>query len=270
MKHLVQFSTGIGSGEVAYRVVERYGKSNVMLLTANTNVEDPDNWRYAEEVYADLGKPEWLILADGRTPMQVGRDERIVPNNRMPKCSQVLKIELIRRHLERYYDPSEVVMHLGLDWTEQHRIDGRMVKDKWVPGTRERWLPWVTAYPLTEPPLIEKSALLQASRDRGIQPPRLYDLGFSHANCGGACVRGGQAQWELLLRVNRPRYIEWEAEEEATRSMLGKNVAIMRTRTGGRGRPLPLRTFRERLDRSPSLFDGTDWGSCGCTDEVPA
>lgn len=268
--HLVQFSTGIGSGEVAYRVVERYGLDNVVLITADTRVEDEDNWRYAFEVWADLGRPAWTVLADGRTPMQVGRDERVVPNNRMPCCSKILKIELIRAHLEATYDPAEVVMHMGLDWTEEHRIEGRMVKGEWRPGTRESWLPWVTGYPLTEPPLVEKPALLDASRARGIEPPRLYALGYSHANCGGACVRGGQAQWELLLRVNRPRYLYWEGEEETSRAALGKDVSILRNRSGGPVRPLPLREFRERLDRSPSLFDAEDWGVCGCTSEVLA
>jgi hypothetical protein len=203
--------------------------------------------------------------------MQVGRDERCVPNNRWAVCSKILKIEQMRTHLEANYDPADVVLHLGLDWTEAHRIEGRMVKGKWQPGTRERWLPWTTAYLLTEPPLVEKWALLQASRDRGIEPPRLYGRGFAHANCGGACVRGGQAQWEVLLRTDRPRYLRWEAEEEATRAMLGKDVSILRDRTGaGPARPVALRQFRERLARSPGLFDADDVGVCGCTDEVVA
>lgn len=270
MIHLVQFSTGIGSAEVAYRAVERYGLGNVLLLTADTRREDADNWRFAREVWEDLGRPVWEVIADGRTPMEVGRDERCVPNNRMAVCSKILKIDLIRSWLEDNYDPADVVMHLGLDWSEAHRIDGRMVQGKWRPGTRERWSPWVTGYLLTEPPLVEKPRLLQNSRDRGIEPPRLYADGFSHANCGGACVRGGQAQWELLLRTNRPRYLEWEGDEEETRAMLGKDVAILRDRRGGAGgRPLSLRAFRERLDRSPAMFDDSDWGACGCTDDPP-
>lgn len=272
MIHLVQFSTGIGSAEVAYRVVERYGAQNTVLVTADTLVEDEDNWRFAAEVVRDLRRfgtlREWVVLVDGRTPMEVGRDERCVPNTLMQVCSKILKIEMIRSYLEATYDPAELVMHLGLDWTEEHRIEGRMERGKWRPGTRERWEPWVTAYPLTTPPLIEKPALLALSRARGIEPPRLYAEGFSHANCGGACVRGGQAQWERLLRVNRPRYLEWEAEEEASRAMLGKDVSILGTRVGSAARrPLPLRTFRERLDRSPTLFDATDEGACGCTIE---
>lgn len=98
----------------------------------------------------------------------------------------------------------------------------------------------------------------------GIEPPRLYAAGFGHANCGGACVRGGQAPWSLLLAWNRPRYLQWEAEEEQTRAMLGKDVSILRDRRGRQTVPLTLRTFRERLDQDESLFDPEDVGACGC------
>lgn len=272
MIHLVQFSTGITSAELAYRVIERFGRENVVFITADTTVEDEDNWRFAEEVVDDLRPLRWERLCDGRTPMEVGRDERCVPNTRWTVCSKLLKIELIRSHLEEHYDPADVLMHLGLDWTEEHRIEGRTVKGKWVPGTRERWAPWETAYLLTEPPLVEKASLLRSfPRDRGIAPPRLYDQGFEHANCGGCCVRGGQAQWELALRTNRARYLEWEVEEELSRVHLGKDVSILRDRRGGTTKPLTLRDLRERLAVQPELFDADDWGSCGCTDElVPA
>jgi hypothetical protein len=250
---LVQFSTGAGSAEVAWRVVDQHGAENVVLLTADTRVEDPDNWRFAREVADRLGC-RWVVLADGRTPMQVGRDRRVVPNNRMAVCSQVLKRDLLRRHMDEHYDPADSIVYLGFDWTEEHRLD----------AARPHWEPWTIDAPLLRPPYLWKPALLDMFRERGIEPPRLYAQGFSHANCGGGCVRGGQAQWELLLRVNRPRYLEWEAEEEHTRTELGKDVSILRDRTGGPVRPLTLRRFREQLDDAPGLFDAQDWGACGC------
>lgn len=77
-------------------------------------------------------------------------------------------------------------------------------------------------------------------------------------------MRGGQAQWSLLLQVNRPRYLEWEAEEQESRALLGKDVSILRDRAGGTTTPLSLRSFRERIERQPGLFDADDWGACGC------
>jgi hypothetical protein len=255
MKHVVQFSTGAGSAEVAWRVVEQHGADDVLLLTADTLVEDRDNWRFAREV-VDRLCCEWVVLADGRTPMQVGRDHRVVPNNRMAICSRVLKRELLRRWIDINCDPADTVIYLGFDWTETERHE----------LAEPHWQPYRIKSPLLKPPYVSKPDLLALFRQRGIKPPRLYDQGFHHANCGGACVRGGQAQWQLLLRVNRPLYLEWEVEEEITRSELGKDVSILRDRTKGNTTPLTLRGFRERLDTQPSLFDADDWGACGCTD----
>jgi hypothetical protein len=253
VKHLVQFSTGAGSAEVAWRVVEKYGAENVVALSADTKAEDDDNWRFAREVIDRLGC-EWVILSDGRTPMQVGRDVRVVPNNRMAVCSRVLKRELLRAHIDAHYDPADTTIYLGFDWTEQHRIAAA-----WP-----QWAPYTVAAPLAEPPYLMKEQILNLFRDRGIEPPLLYKQGFAHANCGGACVRGGQAQWSLLLQVNRPRYLEWEAEERETRVMLGKDVAILRDRSGDTTKPLTLEEFRRRIEVQPALFDADDWGACGC------
>ncbi len=255
MSHVVQFSTGLGSAEVARRLVEQARPENVHLLTADTMVEDDDNWRFAREVVTYLGLADhWTVLRDGRTPMQAGRDARVVPNNRMAVCSRVLKRDLLRAHIDATYDPAGTIIHLGFDWTEQHRYAAAVAP----------WAPWTVDAVLTRPPYVHKAALIEQWRSYGIEPPRLYAQGFSHANCGGGCVRGGQAQWQLLLQVNRSRYMEWEAEEEQTRDMLGRDVSILRDRTGGSVSALPLRTFRQRIEAQPDLFDAADWGACGC------
>jgi hypothetical protein len=253
VKHLVQYSTGAASAEVAWRIVEESGPADVTLITADTTREDDDNWRFAAEVAARLGC-QWIRLADGRTPMQAGRDRGVVPSNRMAICSQLLKRKILDAYRDEHFDPADTVIYLGYDWTEPHRVE----------AARAHWAPWTVDCPLTRPPYLYKPQLLDLFRERGIEPPQLYGYGFAHANCGGACVRGGQAQWSLLLQVNRTRYLEWEGEEEASRDLLGKDVSILRDRTGGSVTPLPLRTFRERIERQPSMFDAGDWGACGC------
>jgi hypothetical protein len=254
--HVVQFSTGIGSAEVARRVVGEHGAERVELLTADTLVEDDDNWRFARQVVALLGV-RWTVLAEGRTPMKAGRDSRVVPNNRMAVCSRVLKRDLLRAHIDKNYDPANTVIHLGFDWTEPHRFK----------AAAPHWEPWTIDAVLTRPPYTHKGKLLEEWRERGIEPPILYAQGFSHANCGGACVRGGQAQWNLLLNVNRNRYLQWESEEEATRDLLGKDVSILRDRSDGQTVPLTLRRFRQEREEVSTLFDADDWGSCGCFNE---
>lgn len=250
---LVQYSTGAGSALVAYRAIEKYGVDNTVLQTADTLVEDEDNWRFASEVWNDIGRPQWTVLRDGRTPMEVGRSKRCVPNNRMAVCSRILKRDLLRQHIDEWYGPDDTVVMLGFDWTEENRLQ------KALP----LWEPYTVEAPLMEPPYMEKPAILDYLRDRGIEPPRLYEMGFSHANCGGACVRGGHAQWALLWEHLPDRYLEWEDEEEATRQFLDKDIAILRDRRGGKVKPLTLRQFRE--ERLPGGdFERDDWGACGC------
>lgn len=252
---VVHFSTGLASAEVAFRAMDEYPE--VVLLTADTTVEDADNWRFAREVHAALGSPEWVILCDGRSPMQVGRDEKCVPNNRMAVCSRVLKRELLDRYCKDRWQPDEIIHLLGYDWTEKETRRHR--------ASIEAFKPWVMDSPLMRPPWWQKGDLAAFRALRHIEPPRLYLTGAPHANCGGACVRAGQVEWRRLLLNDRPRYLEWEGEEEKSRNELGKNVAILRHRSGPKkGKPLPLREFREQLDEKASLFDRSGFGACGC------
>ena len=254
--HCVQFSTGIGSAEVAFRVQDEAAPGDrLVLLTADTMVEDHDNWRFAKEVVAKLSdRWEWIVIRDGRTPMQVGRDERVVPNDRMAVCSKILKRKALDRWIKHNCDPEDSYIYLGFDWTEPQRHE----------RAAPLWEPYKIKSPLMHEPFVEKSALLQKYRDFGIEPPRLYSVGFSHANCGGACVRGGQAAWKMLLDWNRQRFLEWENEEEATRAYLKKDVAMLKETKQGKTTPLTLRKFRERLEDQPAMFDKEDWGACGC------
>jgi hypothetical protein len=258
MRHLVQFSTGLSSAEVAWRLVAEHGPDAVLCLTADTLREDPDNWRFGREVINALGC-EWIKLTDGRTPMQAGRDHRVVPSDRMAICSRVLKRELLRGYLDAHYDPADSIIYIGYDWSEPNRIA----------SAARHWAPvWRMDALLARPPYAPP--LQPLFRSRGIEPPDLYRHKFPHANCGGACVRGGQAQWAKLLLVNRCRYLEWEAEENETRAMLGKDVSILADRSGdGPRRPLPLTVLRERLEGPAPLFDADDWGACGCDMDGP-
>ena len=61
-------------------------------------------------------------------------------------------------------------------------------------------------------------------------------------------------------------YRRHEAEEEKLRHRLGKDVAILRDRRGGKTRPLPMREFRERIEAGGQC-DLFDWGGCGCFGE---
>jgi hypothetical protein len=92
----------------------------------------------------------------------------------------------------------------------------------------------------------------------------MYAMKFPHANCGGFCVRAGQAQFRQLLRLDRDRYMFHENKEQELREHLDKDVSVLKDRTNNSATTLTLRSFRERIEDQPSLFDEDDWGGCGC------
>jgi hypothetical protein len=156
----------------------------------------------------------------------------------------------------------DAARNIGVDWSEMERL----------PGIVRNWAPWTVEAPLTRPPYADKKMLFAELRSHGIVEPRLYALGFAHNNCGGACVKAGQAQWAHLLRVFPDRYASWEQHEQEMRAEHG-DIAILRDRRDGITKPLPLTVLRQRVEsQTPDAFDGLDWGGCGCftTSEVAA
>lgn len=257
-QHVVNFSGGIVSWAMAKRVAERYGTGSLTLLFADTRMEDEDLYRFLGQASANIGVPLTQI-ADGRTPWEVFNDEGMLGNDRADPCSRILKRELLDRWHRANCSPSDTRIYIGISWDEAHRRD----------AIRRRLHPWHVEFPMCEPPYYTKDELLGRLRAEGIDPPRLYGLGFPHNNCGGFCVKGGHSSFALLLRTMPERYAYHESQEEALRERLGKDVAILTDRRGGGPRrPLTLRELRERLQRNEyvSLFD---WGSCLCFAEVP-
>jgi hypothetical protein len=89
-------------------------------------------------------------------------------------------------------------------------------------------------------------------------------MGFQHNNCGGFCVKAGQAAFALLYFRFPERYAYHEAKEEEMRQFLGKDVAILRHRGGEKkGQPMTMKEFRETKIAS-GKYDKLDWGACSC------
>lgn len=253
MKHVVQFSGGVGSWAAAKRVAEKHGTENLVLLFADTLIEDEDVYRFLGEAAANVGG-HFVRIADGRTPWEVFRKERIIGSSFADPCSKHLKRNLLTKWVKANCDPDDTTIYLGIDWSEYHRFE------KAIP----RFSPYKVDAPLCDPPyLTKRDWLKRLTADEGISPPSMYAMGFPHANCGGFCVKAGQSQFRLLLKMFPDRYKENEAQEEAMRSMLGKDVSVLWEQVNGVTLPLTMRTLRERIEAGRQI-DMFDWGGCGC------
>ncbi|MBZ6303262.1 hypothetical protein [Streptomyces olivaceus] len=255
MTHVVMWSGGITSWATARHVIAQHGPACTILLFADTLIEDEDLYTFNEQASAQLGVPITRV-ADGRDPWQVFEDKRWLGNTQLAHCALELKLKMCRDWLATndQLTFANTVLYIGLDWSEPDRI----------PGNRASWQPWRAEYPLTEPPYRDKDQLRAEARAAGLIDPRLYRLGFAHNNCGGMCIKGGQAQWARLLKLFPERYARAEAAEEKMRRLLGKDVSILRDRRGGTTKPLTLAALRRRIEEQPEQLDLFDEGGCGC------
>jgi hypothetical protein len=248
-------SGGITSWATAVRVKDRVGAQDLTLLFADTLAEDEDLYRFLGDMEKDLELPVTRV-ADGRTPWQVFSDRKYIGNTRIAPCSVHLKQDPCRKWLTENAVPEDTVLYVGIDWMEAHRR----------PGVERGWAPWRVEFPLFDPPRHDKNWWIHEARRRGLAEPRLYRLGFAHNNCGGACIKGGQKQWRHLLETFPDRFAANEHAEAHLREQLGTDATILRDRTGGTTKPLPLSELRRRAQntKQPSLLDDLDWGGCGC------
>jgi hypothetical protein len=263
MNHVVMFSGGLGSWLTARRVAHSHGQSDLVLLFSDVASdrsphvgEDEDTYRFIREAAADVGG-RLVTVSDGRDIWQVFKDDRFLGNSRLANCSKFLKQKPCRDWIEANCDPEDTTLYVGIDWTELHRL----------PAIEAGWAPYRVKAPMTDAPYLDRDDMRAACEAAGIEVPRLYRAGFPHNNCGGFCVRAGQAQMELLLREHPDRYAFHEAEEQGLRDHLDKDVSVLKDRTGGTTTPLTLRRFRERIEDQPDLFDPLDFGGCGCFTE---
>ena len=248
---VVFYSGGLSSFCLALRVAERYGTRNLKLLFTDTMIEDEDLYRFLDEGAQAVGG-ELVRIADGRTPWQVFKDVRLLGNSRLDPCSRILKREIsVKWVKENYPDPESVRLWIGMNWDEQDRLQ----------RSKRFWQPYTVDSLLTESPWLVQKDMKAILDQYGIDMPRLYSLGFPHNNCGGGCVKAGQAHFRHLLKVLPDVYAEWEQNEIEMQQHLGKHVTILKETVKGESRRLSLTHLRQPDETQCNLFD---WGGCGC------
>ncbi len=268
MKHVVMFSGGIGSWAAAKMVAAKYGTENLYLVFTDAKGsaesvhigEDEDTYRFLNDAVKNIGGT-YIYINEGRDIWEVFKDKKFLGNSRLAHCSFDLKQKPARKWLNENCDPEDTTVYVGIDWTEIHRL----------PAIVKNYKPYKAVAPLAEPyyhretrMYFDKPELIEWAESEGLKTPRLYSLGFSHNNCGGGCVRAGQAQFKKLLEIMPERFAMWEKKEQEIIKHIGKDVSILTDMKDGVKRPLPLIELRRRVEDQPQLVDDLDLGGCGC------
>lgn len=247
VKLAISLSGGLASAASAI-LADRYGYDYEMYF-ADTLIEDEDLHRFNGEVSDYLGKP-FHHLIDGRTPWQVFVDRKFMGNSRLAHCSEELKTFQVMAALKgsdrqlvlgMYRDEEDRLFRAKQKWAPR-KVRSLLMEKKWTPGKVENLF-----------------------KEIGIRRPRLYDFGFPHNNCGGMCVRAGQAQFASLLKHFRKRYLLHErAQLKAVKDIGPTAGGFIRVTRKGVTKYLTMREFRllvEKGQLTPNIYE---FGGCGC------
>lgn len=206
--HVIFFSGGIASFEVAHFVKQKYPHDNILLYFTDTLWEDEDLYRFIYEASDKLELP-MLYHCFGMNPIQLMHKQVVVFNSMIGNCSTILKTgvaadfffrgiepQLTQWHnieyLKQIVEPLEknfkenTTLYFGIGWEEEHR----------QAAINKNWRPFHVEMPLIDE-YIEKGKALEIYN---IELPRLYKLGFTHNNCKGRCVKAGQGHNINLLQ----------------------------------------------------------------------
>lgn len=258
--HIVLYSGGASSAYVAKWVVDKYGKENTRLFYTDTLWEDKDNYRFLEECSQYIGL-EVTRVVDGRTPEDVFFEKKFLGNARLAQCSEELKVKKTLIYIEELrLEGFEPILYFGIGPHEKHRADSLKHHYEHFPIE-----PVETRFPMIDSISQDVKAKYIIENEWGIKLPRMYDLGFHHANCGGRCVRGGLHHYANLYLVWPEKYKEQEEMEERFRNKYDKDVSIMKRD----GKPYTLRYHREKVLESMSILNLTIYAKQKDTDDIP-
>ena len=251
---IVNVSGGVPSAVALERAVLRFGSERTVGVFADVKIEDPDLYRFLDDVEEHLGFTITRI-AEGRTPWDVFFDEKMMGSNRADLCSRILKREFIDKWIiDQGYTPDNAVRAFGFGLKEVGRAD----------DIRAIVAPFPVWTPLHDKPFMTSCECVEYVRDVwDVDPPDLYDQGFPHNNCGGACVKAGHGQWYLAYKKRRWIYDAWEQKEQEFRELTGKDVSILRDRRGGSYKPMTLKDLRRRFEEE-GYRPSDVRGGCDC------
>jgi hypothetical protein len=222
-----------------------------------------------------------IIYTDGRTPVDVWDTHSLIPNNFKAPCTKELKIApfkifiralskaLIRRAGGKVQNdaklglalPTFVTLALGMDWKEMHRMAAPKANYESIPGVKVifplMWLPY------------EKGTYYDLVKSWGVTPPRAYDLGFDHNNCGFRCCRQGAKAWKKLYTIMPDRFFfmaNWE-RKAASKDNARRGKAMLTRVVKGKKSPLPLyNLLEEPIELAPAYeLYKDDRTNCYCT-----
>ena len=243
--YMVSLSGGLGSAIAAEWAIARYGRAQVGLWFSDVQDEDEDTYRFLRDLLARWGGTlHWYT--DGRRPADVWDERKLIPNSLIAPCTYTLKIDPYRRFIQAM--PELPAVLIGFKPHETRRqTNCRASYKEAIPEA-------IVDYPLLWRPEDVRELTTICRQDLGIEPPRVYDLGYEYNNCLGAggCCRSGITTWVRTAYYFPERFARREGWEQRARAQGGPraNRSFCARTRNGKKEPLTLEQIR--LDYLPN------------------
>lgn len=197
----VWFSCGAASAIAAKKTVELYSKYNTVKVINNpVKEEDEDNRRFLRDVEAWIDVPiESAFNANypDCSAVTVWDKRKFMSGPLGAPCTIELK-----KHARQQWESNNPTGWHVLGFTAEERTR----HERFVSTERSNVLPVLIRLGLTK---ADCYAMLQAA---GIQPPRVYAMGYPNANCIG-CVKATSPTYWNHVRTQHPEVFASRASQ---------------------------------------------------------
>lgn len=197
----VWFSCGAASAVAAKQTLERYGTThNIRVINNPVVEEDEDNRRFLKDVEQWLGLPiEFAVNPNYAhcSAVQVWDYRRFMSGPLGAVCTVELK-----KKARQHWEATNTAQWHVLGFTSEERTR----YERFIESERPNVLPVLIDAGITKQDCID---IIQAA---GIDPPRIYKLGYPNANCIG-CVKATSPTYWNHVRKHHPEVFEQRAEQ---------------------------------------------------------
>ena len=184
MKHIVLFSGGLSSSYVAYMVLQKQDKKDVILLHTPTFSEnhDADTFRCRVARYLNHPITEW---GDGRNLWELIEDNNCIPGQFIPFCTQQLK-QKMKEDFYKWLD-DDFIEYVGFGTEEWRRVQRASARSEAIKRNIQ--------FPIFDAKIPSAEIKRIITEEWKLTLPKAYE-DLSHNNCI-PCFKAGKDSWRI-------------------------------------------------------------------------
>jgi len=250
----VWFSCGAASAVAAKKTIEKYrDRCFIRIVNSPIAEEDEDNRRFLHDVEKWLGRRiEFAVNKkyESGSAVEVWKDRNYMSGIHGAPCTEELK-KKARYQWENINNPQWHVLGFTYDEKARHNL--------FVKGERANVIPILIEQGIT------KKDCFDILEDAGIEPPRVYKLGYPNANCIG-CVKATSPTYWNHVRQQHPNVFAERAKQSREIGarlvrVKGKRLFLDELPPDAKGRSM------KNMDFECGIFCG-EWNSKKFTEQL--